>query len=384
MRKFAVVFAFAACLAVFPSSAFGQATRTWVSGVGDDANPCSRTAPCKTWAGAISKTFIGGEIDALDPGAYGALIITKSVTIDGGESFAGTLSGPTAFGMAVNIPAGNPNDPHRRVVLRNLSLNGTGASGTVGTNVGVNGIRIDAATAVHVQNVRIANFAQNGIDFTPTAAGDMSLFLDGVDVRQNSGNGLLVGAFDATQQLDVMVRDSTIAGSRGTFGTAPDTGIGVLADTGARIWLTGTTVFDNVIGLKTYNRKAGTEGVINSFCDNQIAGNGADGVAPNRLCPDPPVVTNTVTNNVITPAPPAPAPVVITKTAPVECIVPNLKGLTVSVAKRMLAATNCALGKVTKKKATKRKQVGTVIAQKTVAGKRLAKGAKIAVTVGRA
>src|SRR6266550_3184428 len=65
------------------SSAQAQATRTWVSGVGDDANPCSRTAPCKTFAGAISKTAVGGEIDALDPGGFGAVTVTKSITLDG-------------------------------------------------------------------------------------------------------------------------------------------------------------------------------------------------------------------------------------------------------------------------------------------------------------
>src|SRR5580698_2714075 len=64
--------------------AHAQATRTWVSGVGDDANPCSRTAPCMTFAGAITKTAAGGEIDALDPGGFGGLTITKSITIDGG------------------------------------------------------------------------------------------------------------------------------------------------------------------------------------------------------------------------------------------------------------------------------------------------------------
>jgi hypothetical protein len=69
--------------------AYGQASRTWVSGVGDDANPCSRTAPCKTFAGAISKTAAGGEIDALDPAGYGALTITKAITIDGGISTGG-------------------------------------------------------------------------------------------------------------------------------------------------------------------------------------------------------------------------------------------------------------------------------------------------------
>src|SRR5205807_772508 len=78
----------------FASMTQAQATRTWVSGVGDDANPCSRTAPCKTFAGAISKTADGGEIDALDPGGFGTVTITKSVTIDGttGAGFAGVLA----------------------------------------------------------------------------------------------------------------------------------------------------------------------------------------------------------------------------------------------------------------------------------------------------
>src|SRR5215510_2064004 len=82
----------AAVVLVAATSAHAQATRTWVSGVGDDANPCSRTAPCKTFAGAISKTAVGGFIDVLDPGGFGAVTITKSITIDGsGGSIAGAL-----------------------------------------------------------------------------------------------------------------------------------------------------------------------------------------------------------------------------------------------------------------------------------------------------
>ena len=77
-------------LAVQPAEA--QATRTWVSGVGDDANPCSRTAPCKTFAGAISKTAAGGEINCLDPGGFGAVTITKSMTIDCTGTFGSTLN----------------------------------------------------------------------------------------------------------------------------------------------------------------------------------------------------------------------------------------------------------------------------------------------------
>src|SRR2546422_3909358 len=99
------------------SPAAAQATRTWVSGVGDDANPCSRTAPCKTWAGAISKTATNGEINALDPGGFGAVTITKAITIDGGGFLAGVLvSGSN--GINVQAPSTDV------VTLRNLDING--------------------------------------------------------------------------------------------------------------------------------------------------------------------------------------------------------------------------------------------------------------------
>src|SRR5437016_12097097 len=92
-------------LCLFCSSvARAQACRTWVSGVGNDANPCSRTAPCKTFAGAISKTAEGGEIDVLDPGGYGAVTITKSITIDGGtgSGWASILASKGASGIIIN------------------------------------------------------------------------------------------------------------------------------------------------------------------------------------------------------------------------------------------------------------------------------------------
>src|SRR5688572_18374492 len=112
------------CLALFATSvligasaASAQATRTWVSGVGDDVNPCSRTAPCKTFAGAISKTAAGGEISVLDPGGYGAVTITKAITINGDGTLASILAVLTN-GVVVNAGV---ND---RVVLRNISING--------------------------------------------------------------------------------------------------------------------------------------------------------------------------------------------------------------------------------------------------------------------
>src|ERR1700754_403290 len=120
--------------------AHAQATRTWVSGVGDDLNPCSRTAPCKTFAGAISKTFINGEIDCLDPGGYGAVTITKSITIDCTGTYGSILASGTN-GIVISI-AVNANDPFRTVRIRGLSINGAGASGTIGTRTGLKGISI--------------------------------------------------------------------------------------------------------------------------------------------------------------------------------------------------------------------------------------------------
>src|SRR5256885_631694 len=139
----------AVCLLVASASlAHAQATRTFVSGVGDDLNPCSRTAPCKTFAGAISKTFIHGEIDALDPAGYGTLSITKSITVDGGtgSGWASVLASGTT-GFIINI-AVNANDPFREVILRNISINGSGASGAIGTRTGVHGINFIQGTHV--------------------------------------------------------------------------------------------------------------------------------------------------------------------------------------------------------------------------------------------
>src|ERR1700687_4160128 len=92
-----------AMLAIAPAHA--QATRTWVSGVGDDANPCSRTAPCKTWPGAISKTAAGGEIDALDPGGFGAVTITKSITLDGGGGQVASILVTGTSGIDISAAA---------------------------------------------------------------------------------------------------------------------------------------------------------------------------------------------------------------------------------------------------------------------------------------
>src|SRR5215475_856929 len=144
------------------SAAHAQACRSWVSGVGDDLNPCSRTAPCKTFAGAIGKTATNGEINCLDPGPYGAVTITKSITIDCHEIYASILASGTN-GIIVNISPGNPDDPLRSVRLRNININGAGTIGTAGTRTGLNGVRIIQAQAVYIEDMVVMEMTQRGI-----------------------------------------------------------------------------------------------------------------------------------------------------------------------------------------------------------------------------
>lgn len=164
------------------SFAEAQATRTWVSGVGNDANPCSRTAPCKTFAGAISKTAAGGEISVLDPGGFGAVTITKAITIDGDGTLAGILAAGTN-GIIVNAGV---NDV---VIIRGLSINGA--------NSGLSGIRYLAGKHLHVENCTIYDFLSFGIEGANAATGEMSIadcsFTKvGIGIRVSSAAGNLV------------------------------------------------------------------------------------------------------------------------------------------------------------------------------------------------
>src|SRR5882757_8205529 len=144
MRRIALMALVIGFLAPFLASApaHAQASRTWVSGVGDDVNPCSRTAPCKTFAGAISKTAAGGEINCIDPGGFGGVTITKAMTIDCANTEAGVLVAGTN-GVTVNAGV---NDV---VILRGLDIIGTAVT------PGLNGIRFLAGAALHVEKCTI-------------------------------------------------------------------------------------------------------------------------------------------------------------------------------------------------------------------------------------
>jgi hypothetical protein len=149
------VFAAGAALLLVPNAANAQATRTWVSGTGDDANPCSRTAPCKTFAGAISKTTAAGEINCIDAGGYGALTITKSIAIKCDNTEAGVLVSGTS-GIVVSAAATDI------VWISGIDFEGLGAASQ---NTSLDGIKITSAAQVSVVNCTIRGFTTtNGVD----------------------------------------------------------------------------------------------------------------------------------------------------------------------------------------------------------------------------
>lgn len=178
------------------STGQAQATRTWVSGVGDDVNPCSRTAPCKTWAGAISKTAAGGEIDALDPGGFGAVTATKSILLDGttGAGFGSIL----ASGVnGVNVNDSATATPNTIIVrLRNLSINGAG------TTLGINGVNFTSGATVHVENCVIRNFSGAGIRVaTPQAS---RLIVSHTTISEITGQGIEFAGANAANDAGVI------------------------------------------------------------------------------------------------------------------------------------------------------------------------------------
>jgi hypothetical protein len=180
-------------------AASAQATRTWVSGVGDDANPCSRTAPCKTFAGSISKTAAGGVINVLDPGGFGGVTITKAITIEAVGDVAGVLVSGTN-GIIVNAGV---NDV---VVLRNLSLHGVGT--------GLNGINFLAGKSLIVDGCVIESFTGDGISFKPSGAA--SLVVRNTLIRSvasgSAGNGAAIQiAPGATGSANLAITGLTVS-----------------------------------------------------------------------------------------------------------------------------------------------------------------------------
>ncbi len=228
MKRFFLLafFGIAVALCAMTSAAQAQATRTWVSGVGDDVNPCSRTAPCKTFAGAFSKTTAGGEIDALDPGGFGALTITKAITIDGGGGQVASVLASGTVGFTINA---GTNDV---VTLRNLRINGAGSP------LGTKGVNIVNAGTVRVQNCVIENFSNVGIDAENAAR----TFLDVTDslVQNNTTGGILSSTAATTAGKNrVSIANTSLLGNGG---------YGVRASLNSRVQVTHSFIADSPAG----------------------------------------------------------------------------------------------------------------------------------------
>jgi len=297
-HRFIVQFCLSLLLLLGASSAFAQATRTWVSGVGDDANPCSRTAPCKTFAGAISKTAAGGTIDVLDPGGFGAVTITKSITLESIGNVGSILSSGVN-GVIVNAPGATDT-----VVLRGLSIDGAG------TTLGTNGVRVLAVGKLIIERSTIQNYSVSGVDFESSTANSQLVINDTTinNISNPSSNapGVLVQSAGATATLNrvrltqnnyglyahngtVSVIQSVIsansvnnvrADSAGTVKVNLDNtlindspGVGIFAHLSTTtVDISNCSIIGNGTGLSVLSGA-----VVNSFGNNRLFGNTTDG-----------------------------------------------------------------------------------------------------------
>jgi hypothetical protein len=209
--------AVASSLFAISAPAHAQATRTWVAGIGNDADPCSRTNPCKTFAGAISKTAVNGIINCVDSGAYGAVTIIKSITIDCHDVFASVLTNVDApTGIIINIAAGDPKDPWRTVRLRNIDIAGVG--------IGTTGVSIMSAAAVILEEMEITGFTKQGISDVRTESSTM-LTVKNSAIANNTG---AVGIQAAAAPTNTVVLDN-VHSDKNAYGIAVAKGNSVVA-----------------------------------------------------------------------------------------------------------------------------------------------------------
>lgn len=293
------LFVIATFVFAFTSMAQAQASRTWVSGVGDDANPCSRTAPCKTWAGAISKTAATGEIDALDPGGFGAVTITKSITLDGTGTFASILAS-LVTGVTVNAASTDV------ITIRGLSFNGFGN--------GLRAMNIIQAKTVNIEDCVMFRFAGPGILVNET--NDLNLNIRNTVIRDNTGAGLDLNT--SSGQVRVSLTEVSLIGNLHGLHAKNNTRViannsvfsnnttnGILADATTGGAVATVRVWNSLIstnggnGVRAGNLGGGASGVeigqcqidnnvgngvlvssggvVETFGNNSIRGNGTDG-----------------------------------------------------------------------------------------------------------
>jgi len=269
------------------ASASAQATRTWVSGVGDDVNPCSRTAPCKTFAGAISKTSAGGEIDCLDPGGFGTLTIIKAITLDCSATLGSVLASGTN-GIVVNAGV---NDV---IILRGLSISGAGT--------GLNGIRFLAGAQLTVEHCIIDGFTNFGIDINMTSASDVYVtnsyitkVSKGIVATTTVSGGALIVVMNNTEIVNVGINAFELTGGA-VIGTVTDsrftsaTGGVVASGSGSQINVDTSTLVNNnnafAVAAGSTIRVSNSDIYNNGTNFNITAGGAVLSAGNNRTTPD--------------------------------------------------------------------------------------------------
>jgi hypothetical protein len=230
-----------------------QAFRTWISGVGDDANPCSRTAPCKTWAGAISKTAAQGEINALDPAGFGAVTITKSITLSGIGVEAGILVS-TTNGISINAAATD------LIILKGLDIEGMGSW----SGGSLSGVNILSAKNVLIEDCIINGFIANGFGFGVNVAAAVNP----VNVIVHNSRITKCNAAINIEPTGAVVADVNLIGTLIGFNEVGINSTGI----GATVRLSNSSIFNNTMGVSN------STGKVISFGNNNIAGNTTDGV----------------------------------------------------------------------------------------------------------
>jgi hypothetical protein len=306
--QLAAAFSILALMLVAAGPVHAQAARTWVSGVGNDANPCSRTAPCQTFAGAIGQTATDGEINCLDAGGFGTVSITKSITIDCHDAFGAILNTGTV-GINIRFDNFSGGDNRKIVRLRNLNLNGT--DGGLGQN-DTTGIRISGAlagTTVIIEDCLIEGQlggTARGIDDNRSGAG--KLIITNTTIRNSGGGGLSVLP-SGSSNIQVLLNNFRAYnnGTGAQFGNLArvvidqstfdgNAGAGILTVSGAIADVDRSTFSHNANGvqalgglitLSNSNIKLNTSqgvnvsgGIVNSFGNNRISNNASPGTTP--------------------------------------------------------------------------------------------------------
>jgi hypothetical protein len=277
MRKISFIMPLA-CLVLAPAAAQAQAARTWVAGRGDDAMPCTITAPCKTFAHAFALTAQGGEIDVLAPGSFGSLTITRSVTIADESVGQGGVLATGSSGIIVNA---GPNDV---VVLRGLQITGAPSG-----NPGSFGVQFNTGRSLVIDNCYINGFSAAGpngygVWFVPlNPSGPQQLVINHSSIAQNgqsstSGGGIFVQPQGGAPNINVTLDNTQVSNNQG-FGIRIDgskTSGGTISFAASNVQASSNGAAGIAIGADTGNALT-TANVMQSVMNGNAVGINAAG-----------------------------------------------------------------------------------------------------------